>query len=352
MGIVQLILCGFCYIAIHAQDPEILANEGNVLKLFDSFTAKFKRDFGSPEERERRLIIFMKNLATIAQRQLQGGRTAEYSYLTKFADWTPEEFASYNKLRVDKEIFRPAAKLDDFDRTDLPTDFDWRGKGAVTRVKDQGHCSSGWAFSAIGNIEGINFVKTGELLELSAQQLVDCATSDGCYGYLDQDDAYNYLLDNNTGLELEEDYSNTPSDSRCKAEKEKEQVYIYDWLVMSDDEDVLAQELMTFGPMSIGINSTDMQFYSGGIADPSEEDCDHGYVDHYVTLVGFGTSTGKPYWVIKNSWGEDWGEDGYYRIVRGKNACGLNNWVTTALITNKFSQNSKISLDLSDDIVV
>merc|ERR1712034_181562 len=94
--------------------------------------------------------------------------------------------------------------------------------------------------------------------------------------------------------------------------------------------DQIAAAAVKYGPLAIGINAGPMQLYSGGIAHPSKSACSPKKLDHGVAIVGFGVESGTKFWVIRNSWGASWGEKGYYRIVRGAGACGLNTMVTTA----------------------
>jgi len=218
------------------------------------------------------------------------------------------------------------------DTNDTPTSYDWRTKGAVTPVKNQGQCGSCWAFATIGNIEGAGFVTTGKLVSLSEQELVECDRAsggdEGCKGGLPSN-AYKYMIANKLGLELENDYPYTGQDKKtCGAAPTKEKVFIGGWSPIAKDEDQIAAALVKYGPLAIGIDALPMQLYFGGIMDlgilcpPS--------LDHGVTIVGFDDTGAKPYWVIKNSWGASWGEKGYLRIVKGKSACGLNQEVTTA----------------------
>merc|ERR1712187_310413 len=128
----------------------------------------------------------------------------------------------------------------------------------------------------------------------------------------------------------ESSYPYKGSNGQCKAAKATEQVFINNWTRISTDEDQIAAALIKYGPLAIGINAGPMQFYFGGIANPWRILCNPKALDHGVALVGFGVQASKKYWIIRNSWGEAWGEGGYYRIIRGRGACGLNTMVTTA----------------------
>merc|ERR1711865_72187 len=206
--------------------------------------------------------------------------------------------------------------------------YDWRDHGAVNAIKDQGQCGSCWAFSTVANIEGVGMVETGKLLDLSEQQLVDCDTQDGgCQGGLPST-AFQYMIDQGMGLEGESAYPYTASDGTCHSSKSLEKAFITGWLQTSTDETQIAAALQQYGPLSIGINAANFQFYTGGVSSPFL--CNPRALDHGVAIVGFGTDGRKDYWTIRNSWGSSWGEDGYIRIARGKGTCGLNTDVTTA----------------------
>jgi len=170
---------------------------------------------------------------------------------------------------------------------------------------------------------------------LSEQELVDCDKNDnGCNGGLPSN-AYKDLISNNQGLELESSYGYTARGGACQADSKKEVVFLKSWVPVSTAEDDIAAALMKYGPLSIGINAGPMQMYMGGIADPWF--CNPAALDHGVAIVAFGKEDYKQFWVIKNSWGGSWGEEGYYRIIRGKGKCGLNRMVTTAIVAPQSS---------------
>jgi len=199
-------------------------------------------------------------------------------------------------------------------------------------VKNQEQCGSCWAFATVANIEGAGFVSTGKLVSLSEQELVDCdnATGDqGCNGGLPTN-AFKDMIQNKFGLELEKAYPYEAEAGKCRASASEERSFIGGWKAISTDEDQIAAALMQYGPLAIGINAGPMQFYGGGISKQNETTCDPKGLDHGVAIVGFGVQDGTKYWTIRNSWGETWGEKGYYRIVRGTGACGLNTMVSTA----------------------
>jgi cathepsin F len=231
----------------------------------------------------------------------------------------------------------------------LPDDFDWREHGAVGPVKDQGSC---WSFSTSGALEGAHYLATGKLQVLSEQQMVDCdhqcdpleprSCDAGCNGGL-MTTAFSYLMKAG-GLESEKDYPYVGRDDTCKFDKSKIVAQVNNFSVVSVNEDQIAANLVKHGPLAIGINAVFMQTYIGGVSCPYI--CGR-HLDHGVLLVGYGSAgyapirfKEKPYWIIKNSWGENWGENGYYKICRGphvQNKCGVDSMVSTvtAIHTSK-----------------
>jgi C1A family cysteine protease len=264
--------------------------------------------------------------------------------MTPFADKTEEEFSALNTLQVTKQTLKEHEKMAAQEKKlsfkkinprSLPTSFDWREKGAVTDVKNQEQCGSCWAFATVAATEGVNFMTNGKLESLSEQELVSCDSVDqGCNGGLPSN-AFSYMAKNAVGFELESDYPYTAADGTCKAKSSLEKVFLdkasNGYKAISQDEDEIAQALMDDGPLAIGINATPMQFYSGGISNPWI--CNPKALDHGVAIVAFGEDSGTKYWTIKNSWGSSWGEKGYYRIVRGKGKCGVNQMVTAAKVS-------------------
>jgi len=283
---------------------------------------EFKAKYGVNGDED--FEVFSSNLRIIEQLQVDDP-TAIYSHLSPFANISPEAFKTRNGYRATSG----ATQAPLLDVSNLDSSYDWRQHGAVNPVKDQGQCGSCWAFSTVANIEGVGAVETGKLLDLSEQQLVDCETTDaGCNGGLPSN-AFQYMIDNGMGLEGESAYPYTAQDGTCKDSKAQEKAFITAWQQISTDETQIAASLQQYGPLSIGINANTMQFYSGGVSNPSKLLCNPAALDHGVAIVGFGTD-GDDYWTIRNSWGSSWGEAGYIRMIRGTGACGLNSDVTTA----------------------
>jgi len=315
----------------------------DVEEKFQEFEAQFGKNYATGE-REARLVIFQQNLKRIDELQQGEQGSAKYSHLTQFADLSEKEFSTRQGYHGRSQ--NVGSNVPSSDTRDLPSDFDWRPQGAVNSIKDQGQCGSCWAFATVANIEGAGYVSTGKLVSLSEQDLMDCDAATGtdthgdkygpdagCGGGLPKW-AYADMIDNKFGLELESEYPYTGAKGpkgNCHATATKEVAFVGEWTDLSQDEDQLAAALMQYGPLALGINAATMQFYSGGVANPPSYQCDPKALDHGVSAVAFGTDGGQKYWTIRNSWGASWGEQGYYRIIRGTGACGLNTAMTTAL---------------------
>jgi len=216
--------------------------------------------------------------------------------------------------------------------SDAPASHDWREKGADLGVKDQGQCGSCWAFSTVGNLEGLNFIKNKSKDTFSEQQLVDCDKDEdqGCNGGL-MENAFEYMLKAG-GLQKDSDYKYTARDGKCKFDKKKVAVQIKSWEAVSEDEEQIKTYLFNVGPLAVALNADPLQWYTGGIIDEDESSCDPQALDHGVTLVGYGTEKGQDFWIVKNSWGKSWGEKGFFRMARGKGICGINTHVVSATL--------------------
>ncbi|XP_041827676.1 cathepsin L.1 [Melanotaenia boesemani] len=300
---------------------------------FHAWKLKFERSYSSPSEEAHRKQIWLNNRKMVLVHNMMADQGIK-SYrlgMTFFADMENEEYkhlisrgclGSFNASLPR----RGSAFLHQLDVTDLPTTVDWRDKGYVTDIKDQKQCGSCWAFSATGSLEGQNFRKTGKLVSLSEQQLVDCSGAYGnmgCMGGL-MDNAFRYIQANG-GIDTEDSYPYEAEDGQCRYNPDNVGAKCTGYVdVTEGDEDALKEAVATVGPISVGIDASQpsFQFYDSGVYD--ESDCSSTDLDHGVLAVGYGTENGKDYWLVKNSWGLEWGFKGYIKMSRNKsNQCGI-----------------------------
>ncbi|OAF65054.1 hypothetical protein A3Q56_07229 [Intoshia linei] len=249
----------------------------------------------------------------------------------KFAYIPVAQFNKKYMSPVNMRTILPSHKSEIFDSTLLSSNnfenetyFNWMEHNVVAEVKDQGACGSCWAFSATGCMEGQYAIKHKKLVSFSEQELVDCDDTDnGCNGGLPTN-AFEKIKVLG-GIEAETQYPYHPYKTMCMFTKKKIIAVVKSDYVIEKNENVLKKVLRQVGPISIGINADSLQFYTGGIHNPTN--CDPYMLDHGVLIVGYGTeiinSKNVDYWIIKNSWGTGWGEKGYFRMLRGTNKCGI-----------------------------
>ncbi|KAJ8724258.1 hypothetical protein PYW08_015732 [Mythimna loreyi] len=227
-----------------------------------------------------------------------------------------------------------------------PVYWDWRTEGKVSPVKDQGHCAASWAFSAVANIESQLRIHKMRDEILSEQFLIDCdeaQTGCECRSIVA---TFGHIVATLGGVLRDVDYCPYHEErGQCRWEPSKlgklnknpKLVPVTGFQKVLPDEEVMAQFVYEKGPLSAAINSASMKRYKGDIDEPTAENCDPNYLDHAVLIVGYNVYVSEsgeetPYWIIKNSWGKDWGDEGYYYLVSGRNACGIASDVSIAYV--------------------
>jgi len=287
---------------------------------FKDFLTEFGKSYDSTEHNTR-LEVFESNLKKIAAHnaEYEAGHHTWYAAVNHLTDWTEEEF---RKLRSTKYAPSHHAEVALLQEQPNPDSMDWREKGAVSPVKNQGGCGSCWAFSATESVESHLQIASGKLLELAPQTYVNCVKNpDECGGTGGCEGATMELAFNLTveqGVALESDLPYKGSDQQCTAYKPaaKATGYVKNPV---NDANGLETALATKGPVSVTVAAGSWQFYGGGVF----HGCSHGFLgkqdatlDHGVQAVGYS----KDYWIVRNSWGESWGEKGYIRLSRASDA--------------------------------
>lgn len=236
-----------------------------------------------------------------------------------FSDMTEEQKAN-TRGRLNQKVEGKVVVLPESNGTSL----DWRTQGAVNEIQDQGACGSCWAFSAVCSLEAAHWKTTGTLLKFAEQQLVDCAGirygNFGCNGGLQQR-AYKYY--ESYGAMLEADYPYTAKDGSCAYDADlATNVEVSDFSLVTPDSESQTLAAIDLQPIAVSIEADKavFQLYKTGVFDSPK--CGT-QLDHAVALVGYGTDNGQDYYILRNSWGTSWGEDGYMRIARTGDDAGI-----------------------------
>jgi cathepsin L len=270
------------------------------------------------EEYKTRLGIWLSNKRLVQEHNKAKDFLLSMNHL---AHYTPAEYKAILGFKQNKAK-RVASTPSNFK---APTSIDWREKKVVNDIKDQGQCGSCWTFSTIQAMESQWAIKHSKLYSLSEQNLVDCvSTCYGCNGGL-MEPAYDYVIKYQSGKFMtEDDYPYTGQDGTCKYDSSKGVTQVTGYITVTEDsESDLEAKVAQYGPAAIAIDAShySFQLYSSGIYD--ESSCSPENLDHAVGCVGYGTESGTAYWIVRNSWGTSWGENGYIRMVKGKNnQCG------------------------------
>jgi len=328
-GMKKVLLFVLLFVAVSA--VQILHGEIQ----FSSYMQKFNKNYKNGEE----YVMRLKNFEDSIQRIEKLNKKAKYARfgINKFSDMSVEEFQ--NTILMKNPIIptqKPNVPVLQTNVAALPTSFGWRDKGAVTAVKDQGQCGSCWAFSVTENVESM-WILAGKAknntLNLAPQQIVDCDTSDaGCEGG-DPPTAYEYIISAG-GLEGTKDYPYTAQDGNCNFNKSEIVAKISTWNYATSfySESELQTNLVGWGPLSVCVDASNWQDYQSGVM--TWEECAYvNVLDHCVQLVGYQTQTSKgDFWMVRNSWGTDWGINGYIYLEMGSDTCGIAHEATSSVV--------------------
>jgi C1A family cysteine protease len=302
---------------------------------FLNFQDRFHRKYESLEELGHRFEVFRDNFRNIIAHN-QGASEYGQNFtmaVNQFTDLTPEEFkAQYISGLQAKPLGSYGCKTFTSDASSAPSEWDWRSKDAVTPVKDQGQCGSCWTFSSSGAMEGAWAIAKGDLVSLSEEQLVECATgisygSHGCNGG-QMEGAFKYAISN--GMCTEADYpytSGTGKSGSCQSSSCSPVAEFSSCSDVKPNDQISLKGAVAQQPVSIAIEADTRAFqsYSSGVITGSA--CGTK-LDHGVLIVGYGEENGIKYWLVKNSWSASWGDNGYVKIERSESTndagvCGI-----------------------------
>lgn len=313
------ILLGFSTYKL-LNDP-IRIRDGEINLIFEKWSLLYKKNYNSFEEKNYRFNVFRKNYLRVEEINKRNFHWR--AGLNKFSDMSEQEVEiKYFGYKRPVKAFQP---MKDNSLQALPKSIDWREKGKINPIKNQGSCGSCWAFSAIAAIESNTAIKFDRLLTLSEQQLVDCSGSfgnNGCNGGL-MDNAFKYM--EKFGITSELQYPYKAEDGKCNESQviAAASVLSYHDIPSMDNDSLKASVARQV--VSVAIHANQIIHYKSGVF--------HSYcgtqLNHGVAVVGYGNDekSGLDFWIVRNSWGEDWGNNGYILIERvsGKHTgkCGI-----------------------------
>ena len=306
-----------------------LLDEHDEWKQFSNFQERFARKYETLEELENRFQVFRTNLRNIVIHNLDHNQNFTMG-INQFTDLTPEEFKAQYVTGIKGKVESSGCGSFSSSASGAPSSIDWRNKGAVTSVKDQGQCGSCWTFSATGAVEGAWAISKGQLIDLSEEQLVECATgreygSHGCNGG-QMEGAFKYVVENGQCSLSSYPYtSGTGQSGSCKSCSAV--AHMSSCSDVKPNDQISLKGAVAQQPVAIAIEADTKYFqsYSSGVLTSST--CGTS-LDHGVLTVGYGEENGIKYWLVKNSWGTSWGDKGYVKIGRSDSTndpgiCGI-----------------------------
>ncbi|XP_067094042.1 cathepsin S, ortholog2, tandem duplicate 1 [Osmerus mordax] len=286
------------------------------------------KNYKTEVEELGRREVWERNLQLISLHNLEasmGMHTYDLG-MNHMGDMTEEEILqSFASLKVPADLKREPSAFVASSGTPVPDTVDWRQKGYVTQVKNQGSCGSCWAFSSVGALEGQLMRTTGKLLDLSPQNLVDCSSkygNKGCNGGF-MSEAFQYVIDNK-GIDSDTSYPYQGVQGTCHYNPSYRSANCTRYSFLPEgDETTLKQAVAMIGPISVAIDATRPSFILWRSGVYNDLTCTQK-INHAVLVVGYGTLDGQDYWLVKNSWGTRFGENGYIRMSRNRNnQCGI-----------------------------
>ena len=316
---------------LRGSELESFLNDSDEWKQFTNFQDRFSKRYENIQELETRFQIFRSNLRNIILHNLD--HTQNFTMgINQFTDLTPQEFKDQYVGGLKAEVGSYGCKSFSSGASGAPSSIDWREKGAVNPVRDQGQCGSCWAFATTANAESVWAISTGQLLDLSEEFLVDCASgvgyfNMGCNGG-QPDSAFKYMINNGQCTEASYPYKAGTTKTAGSCQKcTGAPVHFSGCYDVTPKDQVSLMAAVAKQPVVIAIEADTRYFqsYSGGILDSAS--CGEK-LDHAIEIIGYGTENGVDYWNVRNSWGPSWGEQGYFRLKKTSSTndigiCGL-----------------------------
>jgi len=334
-----------------ASDPSDLDWKAKSFQpIFSQWTEEFEKVYSTATEELERLAVWIENHEFIEQHNSQDPPPTFTLQHNFFSDMSHEEYQQYNKLGsygrgivspndlLEPRTHFPTEETRRLSTVDIPEYINWIEEGAVTPAKNQGRCGSCWSFSAIGSIEGAKFLKDGELVSLSEQMMMDCDNTDSsCEGGIMET---GFVWENREGgLCSESDYPYIATDRMMCWDANCTEVpgtHVESFTRLNGGNVDELRQSIAIQPTSIAMaaNSMEFQFYHEGVFNGT---CSHA-LDHGILAVGYGhdDATALDYFLVKNSWGPAWGENGFFKISTFQEqpgdmgTCGILNNYNTA----------------------
>jgi len=322
-----------CAIAIVSSSK----TEDEYKEEFQKYVISFHRTYDG-EEKQIRFENFKKNLDFVETHNSNPTRTFDVG-MNKFADWSRKEYLDYVGPLSSHE-FTPSDNfngISDEQKQALPVSWDWVSKGAVTPIEDQLQCGSSPYFSAVTSMEACHFFGTGKLIVLSVQNMVDCprdTENQGCNG--GEMYATFQVIQGEKGIDTNSCYPYVGEEGEaCKFNPDPPCCgsTIGSYVNVTPTEDAVQLGILKV-PVASAMDASlsSFQLYTSGVY--SDPQCSSQEVDHGIAIVGYGvdSSSGLDYWILKNTWGKDWGMEGYMWIARNDgNMCGIASYPSYAL---------------------
>ncbi|KAJ8015439.1 hypothetical protein DPEC_G00026130 [Dallia pectoralis] len=296
---------------------------------FESFRELFNRSYKLPRDYYRSKSYYKNSIKRHAYLNLYSTGTNSATYgINQFSDLSVKEFRElYLTGTVERSPLYPGLKTGG-----VPAKFDWRDKKAVGPVQNQQACGGCWAFSVVGIIEAARAKSTQTWEQLSVQQVIDCSyQNQGCNGGVTTR-ALGWLNQTKVQLMRESEYPYMAQAGICHFfPPSQDGVSIKNFAAynFSGREKAMMDRLVDWGPLAVAVDALSWQDYLGGII---QHHCSYHHANHAVMVIGYDTTGEVPYWIVQNSWGTSWGNEGYAYIKMGGNVCGIADSVSAVFL--------------------